>query len=191
MLPAHSSRPASSSESDNSAFSATGENGARTSAREENYARAVVGAAIVDSLARPTHFLAAQRSYPAWADGLWEFPGGKVEPGETPEEAIHREIREELCAEIRLGQLVRNPASADGSWNLESTEVNAGKAEVHNRGRRMFLWLAEFTDPEAGFTQTGSHRELRYLDAREIEAVPWLPGDLQILPVLTQIFSRD
>ena len=66
----------------------------------------VVGAAIVDSLACPTRLLAAQRSYPESLAGFWEFPGGKVEPSERPEQALVREIQEELNLDIKAGALI-------------------------------------------------------------------------------------
>ncbi|WP_176700770.1 (deoxy)nucleoside triphosphate pyrophosphohydrolase [Actinobaculum suis] len=142
----------------------------------------VVGAALVDSLQNPKTVLGAQRSYPQWADGLWEFPGGKVEPGETPAQALRREIREELGAEIILGSLVKNPEANDGSWDLA--------AGGHNTGKRMLLWLAELA-PGAQVHVTASHRQLQALDADSLLAVQWLPGDRPILPVLHSILLAD
>jgi 8-oxo-dGTP diphosphatase len=61
----------------------------------------VVGAAIV----RDGRVLAARRTHPAETAGRWEFPGGKVEPGETPQAALAREITEELGARVAVGAL--------------------------------------------------------------------------------------
>ena len=63
----------------------------------------VVGAVLVDDLRQPTRFLAAQRAYPAQLRGQWEFPGGKVEPGEVPQAALVRELREELDIVVKIG----------------------------------------------------------------------------------------
>jgi 8-oxo-dGTP diphosphatase len=63
----------------------------------------VVGAVLVDHLDRPTRVLAARRTRPPTLAGRWELPGGKVEPGESPEDALHRELAEELGVTVRLG----------------------------------------------------------------------------------------
>ena len=57
--------------------------------------------AIVDDLDHPTRLLAARRTEPPALAGGWEFPGGKVDPGESPLAALHREIREELGVPVR------------------------------------------------------------------------------------------
>lgn len=126
----------------------------------------IVAAAIVDSLENPIRLLAAERSAPEALAGMWEFPGGKVEPDEDPEAALLREIREELGVELELGEILSGP---DGDWPLPN-------------GRPMRLWLAIVTEGEPQPLQ--DHSELRWLTADSLNSVPWLEGDL---PIIEQI----
>ena len=111
----------------------------------------VVGAAIV----REGRVLAARRSSPAALAGGWEFPGGKVEPGETERQALVRECVEELGVRVRLGERVG-----------PDTELPAG--------RTLKVWLAAIepanrsgggTDPQA----LQEHDELRWLQEHYLE----------------------
>ncbi|WP_026075262.1 (deoxy)nucleoside triphosphate pyrophosphohydrolase [Cellulomonas massiliensis] len=130
----------------------------------------VVAAAIVDDLDDPRELLAARRARPASLAGRWEFPGGKVDPGEAPEEALHREIREELGVRIGLGAELAGPD--EGAWRLSDRYV-------------MRLWLAEVVDegvPEA----LVEHDALRWLPTGQWHEVPWLDADVRIVTALAE-----
>ena len=132
----------------------------------------VVGAAIVDDLTRPTTVLSGRRSEPPELAGGWELPGGKVEPGEQPQDALHREIREELGVRIELGVLVEGPLA--GAWPLGDRYV-------------MQVWLAEITDGEPRPLQ--DHDQLRVLAKAELYDVSWLPADLPIIAALAALMG--
>ncbi len=116
----------------------------------------VVAAVIRDG----NRIFATARGYGEYK-GWWEFPGGKIEAGETAEEALVREIREELDTEIRVGELIDTieydyPAfhlSMDCFW----VEVVAG---------RLVLKEAE---------------DARWLTKETLESVPWLPADASLI----------
>lgn len=81
----------------------------------------VVGAAVLDAADAPTLVLAAQRAYPESLRGLWEFPGGKQEPGEIARDALLRECREELG--VHLDLLAEVPAPGPHGWPLTGSAV--------------------------------------------------------------------
>ena len=112
----------------------------------------VVGAAIV----RDGLLLAARRTEPPHLAGGWELAGGKVEAGETDEEALVREVREELGVTVALGVRV------GGDWPL---------------GRYVLrVWLATIVDgAEPGPVE--QHDAVRWVDLDDLTAVEWLPGD--------------
>jgi len=118
--------------------------------------RIVVGAAIVHN----GHLLAARRSSPAALAGGWEFPGGKVDDGETEEEALLRECREELGVVIGIRERI------GGDWPLTPGHV-------------LRVWLAELVEGRPHPLE--DHDELRWLAAHELYDVAWLPADLPIV----------
>ena len=115
--------------------------------------RVVVGAALVDS----GRLLAAERTAPPALAGLWEFPGGKVEPGETESEALVRECAEELGVVVAVGAL------------LGELPVPVGTLRVY----RCTL--------VAGTPEPREHARLRWLAPSELFTVPWIPVDLDLV----------
>jgi 8-oxo-dGTP diphosphatase len=126
----------------------------------------IVGAAIVVD----GKVLGCERAEPAEVAGRWEFPGGKVEPGESDHDALVRECQEELAVDIRL---------------LDRIGVDVPLAH----GRAVLrVWRADLV---AGEPQALEHRSLRWLGPDELDSVPWLPADAPIVAELTTILLRE
>ena len=121
----------------------------------------VVAAVIVDG----DRVFATQRGYGDWKD-FWEFPGGKIEPGETPEAALHREILEELDTEIVVGDKI--------------TTIEYNYPEFH---LSMECFLAHVL---AGRLVLKEHEAARWLKKNELNSVKWLPADQTIIELLKQ-----
>ena len=117
----------------------------------------VVGAAIV----RRGRILAARRAAPADLAGQWEFPGGKVEPGESEVDALARECREELGVRIAVGEPL-------------------GRVESPSFALRVYLAELVVGEPRP----LADHDELRWLRPAELEDVPWLPADRPLIAAL-------
>jgi len=112
---------------------------------------------------------ATQRGYGEFKD-KWEFPGGKVEPGETPEQALAREIREELDTEIEVGTLIDTIETDYPNFHLSMGCYFCTVKEGH-------LTLLE-------------HEAAKWLDAEHLESVDWLPADRSLLPAIRSELSE-
>nr|WP_174805651.1 NUDIX domain-containing protein [Kitasatospora sp. MMS16-BH015] len=120
-------------------------------------ARLVIGGALIHR----GRVLAARRSAPPAVAGFWEFPGGKAEPGETPEQALERELHEELGVRARaLGPL-------PGRWAVRP-------------GLELRIWAAELVSGEPEPLE--DHSELRWLGPEQLGEVEWLDHDREVLP---------
>lgn len=142
------------------------------SAEQRNTRVEVVAAALVDDPDAPTRLLAARRTEPPELAGGWEFPGGKVEPGEGPAEALHREVLEELGVHIDLGDRIDGPLEG-GRWPLGTAYV-------------MTVFLA--TVRQGVPAPIEDHDELRWVARESLYAVPWLPADLPIVEAVAARF---
>lgn len=115
--------------------------------------------------------LACERSAPPEVAGRWEFPGGKVEPGETDEQALARECGEELGVRVEVGDRVgRDVPLAHGRAVLRVFAVTLLDGEV----------------PRAL-----EHASMRWLGVDELGSVPWLPADEPIVAELPGLLFRE
>lgn len=121
----------------------------------------VVGAAVL----RDGRVLAARRTGPPELCGSWELPGGKVEPGEDPDAAVVREVREELGCEVRVtGRLAgEQPIGGGGTLQVRCAEIVAGEPVPRE------------------------HDAVRWLGPEELDEVRWLAPDLPFLIELREV----
>jgi len=111
--------------------------------------------------------LATQRGYGDYA-GWWEFPGGKIEPGETPEEAPRREIREELDAEIVIERY------------FDEVEYDYPKFHLSMR-----CYLCRLADGEVTLLE---HRAAKWIGRDDVHSLKWLGADF---PILSALIEQD
>lgn len=119
-----------------------------------------VVAAIIE---QDSKIFATQRGYGDYKDG-WEFPGGKIEPGETPEQALVREIHEELDMTIDVIRLVIHVSYDYPQFHLE-----------------MDCYLCSIAE---GTPHLLEHEAAKWLDSNDIDSVGWLPADIQVIDAI-------
>lgn len=111
---------------------------------------------------------ATQRGYGKWKD-WWEFPGGKIEEKETPQEALVREIREELDTEVTVGEL------------FDTVEYDYPDFHLS-----MYCYLCTV---KAGNLVLKEHEAARWLNADTLDSVSWLPADLDLVEKLKRFLA--
>ena len=126
----------------------------------------VVAAIIV----RDHRIFATQRGYGEWKD-WWEFPGGKIEPGESTEDALKREIREELATEIEVDEL------------LTTVEYDYPKFHL-----TMHCYLCTIISGDLSLLE---HEDARWLALDELDCVKWLPADKDVIEKLSTTFAMQ
>ena len=119
----------------------------------------VVAAIIV----RDGRLFATQRGYGEWKD-WWEFPGGKIEPGEVARDALKREIWEELQTEIEVGEL------------LTTVEYDYPKFHLS-----MQCFVCSVI---SGHLSLLEHEDARWLAKDELDSVKWLPADVEVVSII-------
>ena len=113
---------------------------------------------------RDDKILATQRGYGEYKDG-WEFPGGKINEGETAEEAIAREIKEELDADIKVGDLLVTVEHDYKDFHLS-----------------MQCFWAELN--EDSHIELLEHEAAKWLSMNELNTVEWLPADVKVVDAI-------
>lgn len=119
---------------------------------------------------RDGRIFATQRGYGEWKD-WWEFPGGKIEPGESTEDALKREIREELATEIEVDEL------------LTTVEYDYPKFHL-----TMHCYLCTIISGDLSLLE---HEDARWLALDELDCVKWLPADKDVIEKLSTTFAMQ
>ena len=115
---------------------------------------------------RSNRIFATQRGYGEWKD-WWEFPGGKIEKNENPQEALKREIREELAADVEVGDLITNVEYDYPKFHLS-----------------MQCYVCSLVSDKLSLLE---HEAAQWLSKEELDSVNWLPADLEVIPIIKKM----
>jgi len=128
----------------------------------------VVAGVICDGSGESRRFFATQRGYGDQKGG-WEFPGGKMEPGETPEQALVRELKEELAIQVKVSDFI--------------TTVEYDYPKFHLTMHCYFCSIV------GGNITLLEHESARWLLPSELDSVEWLPADVAVVKSIEQTFA--
>ncbi|AZA11188.1 (deoxy)nucleoside triphosphate pyrophosphohydrolase [Corynebacterium gerontici] len=118
---------------------------------------------------RDNLILAAQRGGGKALDGFWEFPGGKIEPGESPEQALARELREELQVDATIGEF------------LTTTE--------HEYDFGIVVLSTYFCELNGTEPVLSEHKEVRWVRPKDLENLQWAPADIPAVRLIRHRFA--
>lgn len=130
----------------------------------------VAGVAIIDQ--DKNKVLAGKRNADRLVGGMWEFPGGKIEKGETPQEAAKRELKEEFHDEVQIGPQLDETVSYEYDFGIVKLTVFFAKLLTNN-----FDLVA--------------HSEVEWLSADEVQKLNWAPADAPLVKELARTNFRD
>lgn len=129
----------------------------------------VAAAVIVDSFENITEVFATERGYGEFK-GQWEFPGGKIEVGETPQQALIREIQEELTVKIKVGKLI------------DTIEYDYPKFHLN-----MKCFLCVIADGDIILKEA---EDSKWLNEDELYGVNWLPADITLIDKIADFMNN-
>jgi len=125
----------------------------------------VVGAVLTQG----TKVLVAQRGEGMSLTGMWEFPGGKIEQGETPQEALRRELQEELLCTAEIGDKV---TTTEHDYDFGTVILTT--------------FFGTIVDQAPTLTE---HAEVRWVEAADLRGLPWAPADVPAVELVTAHFA--